>query len=59
MFTSKTFTERQTKDIIVPSEQRAEGDMIMGPKGDEVTETIVLLIYSVIFSGYVALAVDK
>jgi hypothetical protein len=59
VFTSKAFTERRTKNIILPSEQRAEGNIIMGPKGDEVRETIVLLIYSVICSGYVALAVDK
>jgi hypothetical protein len=32
----------------------------MGPRGDEVRETVVLPIYAVIFfSGYVALAVDK
>lgn len=31
----------------------------MGPKGDEVRETNVLLIYAVICSDYVALAIDK
>ena len=31
----------------------------MGPKEDEVRETNVLLMYAVICSGYVALAVGK
>ena len=31
----------------------------MGPKGDEVRETNVSLIYALICSGYLALAVDK
>jgi len=31
----------------------------MGPKGDEVTGTILLIIYAVICSDYAALAVVK
>jgi hypothetical protein len=60
LFTSKTFTERRTKHISLPQEHIAEGDIKMGLKGDEVTGTIFfLLIYAVICSDYVALAVVK